>query len=144
MNFPSHIFFNNINHGYRAAISKTNYLWLLPFFIAVATSRYYEKVRRTMRTAIVWYLFKWRSQSWANFSNVPQKYFSVDKNSIEIVELDQGSRWGDKTDNPAGIYRLKVHYRNTRTRYEICSKLTIKTTERRHWRRSGVFIVNFE
>ena len=25
-----------------------------------------------------------------------------------------------------------------------CSKLTIKTPERRHFRRSGVFIVNFE
>ena len=32
----------------------------------------------------------------------------------------------------------------TRTRCEICSKLTIKLPERRHWRRSGVFIVNFE
>ena len=28
--------------------------------------------------------------------------------------------------------------------YEICSELTIKTAERRNWRRSGVFIVNFE
>ena len=28
--------------------------------------------------------------------------------------------------------------------FEICSKLTIKTLERRQWRRSGVFIVNFE
>ena len=27
---------------------------------------------------------------------------------------------------------------------EICSKLTIKTPERRQRRRSGVFIVNFE
>ena len=27
---------------------------------------------------------------------------------------------------------------------KICSKLTIKTPERRHSRRSGVFIVNFE
>ena len=27
---------------------------------------------------------------------------------------------------------------------EICWKLTIKTLERRHWHRSGVFIVNFE
>ena len=45
---------------------------------------------------------------------------------------------------PAGIYLLKVNNRNTRTRREICSKLTIKTPERRHWRRSGVFIVNFE
>ena len=28
---------------------------------------------------------------------------------------------------PAGIYLLKVNNRNTRTRCEICSKLTIKT-----------------
>ena len=27
---------------------------------------------------------------------------------------------------------------------KICSKLTIKTPERRQWRRSGVFTVNFE
>ena len=27
---------------------------------------------------------------------------------------------------------------------EICSKLTVKTPEQRHWRRLGVFIVNFE
>ena len=26
----------------------------------------------------------------------------------------------------------------------MCSQLTIKTPDRRHWRRSGVFIVNFE
>ena len=45
---------------------------------------------------------------------------------------------------PAGIYLLNVNNRNTRTRCEICSKLTIKTPERRQWRRSGVFIVNFE
>ena len=38
---------------------------------------------------------------------------------------------------------FKVNNRNTRTRSEICSKLTIKIPERRHWRRSGVF-VNFE
>ena len=27
---------------------------------------------------------------------------------------------------------------------EICSKLTIKTPKRRHWRRFGAFTVNFE
>ena len=32
---------------------------------------------------------------------------------------------------PVGIYLLKVNTRNTRTRCEICSKLTIKTPERR-------------
>ena len=45
---------------------------------------------------------------------------------------------------PAGIHQLKVSYRNTRTRCEIYSKLTIKIPERRQWRRSGIFIVNFE
>ena len=44
----------------------------------------------------------------------------------------------------AGIYLLKVSDRNTRTRCEICSELTINTPERRQGRRSGVFIVNFE
>ena len=41
----------------------------------------------------------------------------------------------------AGIYLLKVNNRNTRARFEVCSKLTTKTPERR---RSGVLIVNFE
>ena len=44
---------------------------------------------------------------------------------------------------PACNYMFKVNNKNTRARYEICSKLTIKTPERRHGR-SGVFIVNFE
>ena len=38
---------------------------------------------------------------------------------------------------------FKVNNRNTRTRCEICPKLTIKIPERRQWRRSGNFIVNF-
>ena len=43
----------------------------------------------------------------------------------------------------AKIYLFKVNNRNTRKRHEICSNLTLKTPERRQWRRSGVFIVNF-
>ena len=38
---------------------------------------------------------------------------------------------------------VKVNNRNTKTRCEICSKLTIKTLERRQLCYSGVFIVNF-
>ena len=45
---------------------------------------------------------------------------------------------------PAKKYMLKVSNRNTRKRCEICSKTTIKRPERSHWRRSGVFIVNFK
>ena len=42
---------------------------------------------------------------------------------------------------PASNCHLKV---NDRTRCEICSKITLKTPELHQWRRSGVFIVNFE
>ena len=43
-----------------------------------------------------------------------------------------------------GIYLLKVKNRNTRRRCEICSKLKIKTPERRHCHCSIVSIVSFE
>ena len=42
------------------------------------------------------------------------------------------------------IYLLTVNDRNTRTKCALCLKLIIKTLEGRHWRRSGVFIVNSE
>ena len=45
---------------------------------------------------------------------------------------------------PIDNYMVKVNNRNTRTRCEICSKLTTKTPERRHWRRSGVYSINLE
>ena len=45
---------------------------------------------------------------------------------------------------PSDIYVLKVIHRNTGTRCKIWSKLTIKTPEQRHWRRSGVLTVNFD
>ena len=41
-------------------------------------------------------------------------------------------------------YKFKVNSRNTRIRCGIRSRLTIKTPEQRHWRRSDFFIVNFE
>ena len=34
--------------------------------------------------------------------------------------------------DPADIYLLNVNNKNTRTRCEICSMLTMKTPERRH------------
>ena len=45
---------------------------------------------------------------------------------------------------PVHNYMFKVNKRNTRKRCEICSKLTIKAPEQRHWRHFGVFTVNFE
>ena len=45
---------------------------------------------------------------------------------------------------PTNIYFFKVCNRNTRNRCELRSNLTMKTPEKRYWRRSGVFNVNFE
>ena len=45
---------------------------------------------------------------------------------------------------PSGNHLFKANKRNSRTRFGICSKLTIKSPERRYWHRSDVFIVNFE
>ena len=42
------------------------------------------------------------------------------------------------------IYLFKNKNRNIRKRYKTYSKLKIKTLERRHWRRPGVFSVSFE
>ena len=50
----------------------------------------------------------------------------------------------EETSSSVGIYLPKVNNRNTRTRCEICSKLTIKTQGRCQWRHSGVFIVNIK
>ena len=73
MGFPSHVFFNANTHGYRAAILKKYSLWLLPFYMVVATYFYYEKVRSMMRTAIVSNLLN-------TFSVNPILSFSTDRN----------------------------------------------------------------
>ena len=62
---------------------------------------------------------------------------------IKVTNKHAHSKHCQTSMIPAGIYSLKVNNRNNRTGCEICSKLTVKTPERRHWHRSGVF-VNFK
>ena len=45
---------------------------------------------------------------------------------------------------PAGIYFFKVGNGNTRTMWNLFKVNNKDTPDRRHWRRSGVFVVNFE
>ena len=59
------------------------------------------------------------------------------------LEKAEGINTFQNVYNPAGNYMFKVNSRNSRTKCEICPKLTIKTPKQRHCRRSGVFIVNF-
>ena len=59
--------------------------------------------------------------------------------SIYLVKLNNRNTRTISADN----YMFKINNKNTRTKCEICSKVTIKTPERRRRRRSAVFIVNF-
>ena len=62
MNFPSQIFFNDINHGYKTALLKKNYLWLLSVYMDVASYCYYEKGCRTnSRSLSIFILFQLQS-----------------------------------------------------------------------------------
>ena len=54
------------------------------------------------------------------------------------------NNWKMTNYTQCALSLLKVNSRNTRTKCEICSKLTIKTPERCYWCRSDIFIVNFE
>ena len=79
-----------------------------------------------------------------NFDNSICSQYQISKSVILIVSLMVITSFLLFLHQfPVGIYLLKVNIRNTRTRCEICSKLTIKMPERRHWRHYGVFI-NFE
>ena len=49
-------------------------------------------------------------------------------NVCRIALFNQNRKTGTY---PANIYLFKVDNKNSRKRYEICSKLTIKTPERR-------------
>ena len=60
---------------------------------------------------------------------------TVDKINIIKTKCQKiYGKWLVRSSNPAGNYMFKVNNRNTRTRCEICSKLTIKIPERRQWR----------
>ena len=74
------------------------------------------------------------------------KHFSLRKRTktFEINAFGGIGFHSFQTNIPAGVYMVKVNNRNARRRCEICSKLTTKTPARGQWRRSGVFIVNFE
>ena len=75
------------------------------------------------------------------------KHFAISRQSAENI-WTSSPKLSHKARNDAayavGVYLFNVNHRNDSTRYERCSKLTIKTLKRGQWRHSGVFIVNFE
>ena len=80
---------------------------------------------------------------WPIWKSFKQKA-AVLKCSIKSCPKNFGRIPGEAPAMPANKYILKISNWNTRKRCEIFSKLTIKTSKRRQWRRSGIFIVKFE
>ena len=81
-----------------------------------------------------------------NHENLEQVLYFFPKVFIRVLSLIsflQNGKVNSMSNYLVNIYLFKVTNRNTRKRWEICSKLTI-TPQRRQWHRSGVFIVNFE
>ena len=77
----------------------------------------------------------------SNMSDTPLKH---QKTSSFYVFREYWRRPVTWSNILANIYLFKFNNRETRKKSEMYSKLTIKTPDRRQWRLSGVFIVNFE
>ena len=61
---------------------------------------------------------------------------------ITLIFLNFSIERKVKATQPCRLpYMFKVSNRNTRTRFEIRSKLTIKTPQRRQWRRCCVLLL---
>ena len=79
---------------------------------------------------------------WSDITSETVKYFemfsSINLMKTDIYQIFFGSHW------QSNIYWFKVNNRKSRERCEMCSKLSIKTPQRRQWRRFGVFVVKFE
>ena len=84
----------------------------------------------------------------ASFSITYCIFWSNNNINFDTETIKPSLLFGVKVLNPpripVGNYMFKVNNRNTITRCEICSKLTIKAPEWYHAPCSGVFILNFE
>ena len=86
-----------------------------------------------------------KTTEYQSFEQIQQAiHFTWVINVKILLQKQKGNTWNSICIFlPAWIYLFKVNYENTSTMRNIYSMLTIKAPER-HWRCSGVFIVNFE
>ena len=82
-------------------------------------------------------LYKIFTRQYMDYAQALTARNKTQRQKLEVIQnrrLPYARRAVDSTNisnNPAGNCMFKVNNRNTRTRCEICSKLTIKTPERR-------------
>ena len=112
------------------AFHTLNRLVLVGFSVAGYIELHVSLRKKCPYSELFWFVF---SRIWTEYAHTP--YLSENGHFSRIISVFNYS--------PASVCLLKVNNRKTRTRYEICLKLTIKIPEQHHWCRSGVFIVNF-
>ena len=111
---------------------------------------YFSETLGRSQTSISWNFFHAlsnKSDSFFGSASIPFEAMFVMlifHNSYYLNQFYIHWKKPSKTRCPANIYMFKVNNTCTRKRCELCSKSTTKTPERSQWRRSGIFIVNFE
>ena len=121
-----------------------------PVVLKLALLNYYENIKLNATISIQYDHIHKICVKGVSSHKLQKKYSGDDRKSLLFrTPFPKNTSEGLLSDDfipkiPVGIYLLKVNNKNFRTRCEICSKLTIKTPERRQWRRFGVFIVDFE
>ena len=77
---------------------------------------------------LIWYISQWS-----------QKRVSKERQDVHLLTRNKllkvlYVRLYSENSHPAGNYMFEVNNKNTKRKCEICSKLTIKTTEQCQWR----------
>ena len=115
----------------------------------------YKHVKKIWYESLLhlWHLLRYNESIWRNFGT---RSF-IAETFLKNLEMDT---WFHSQRNQSvdlhcklihwflrewnsGLKRVKTFKRNLEV-IQLCSQLTVKTPERLHWRRSGVFIANCE
>ena len=131
-------------------MKENQFMSLLPFF-CLFTYRFVNSVVTVIQLISYYYqLYKIPNKKQTDFQNwvirnshyISMRTYSTCKNFI--CRKTPSIAFCPQKSQPAITCSKLIMETVQQDRCEICSKLTIKIPERRHWRRSGIFIVNFE
>ena len=89
----------------------------------------YSLVSQLLNMTLAWNMFKVNNKHLRTSSLTAFKPCCSVVSTVDFKQVNTG--WITIINCPAGIHLFTVNIRNTKTRSEICSKLTIKIPERR-------------
>ena len=83
------------------------------------------------------------TESWKLFWKSRKMFKNREIFCYKSREKISNSMTSNSMNLPANIYLFKVNTRNTRKRWEICSKLIMKTAEWRQWYHTDIFMLTW-